>query len=460
MGLSVAAQLALGFLLSEDDFGTYAIAIAVANLVQVVRDGGARLIATRQNPTELPKYHRALVRHSLIAAILAAGIALVAGTLAADAYALPEVFSLVAWISASIPLGFYAPVGFGILNAQLRFRRLVTVQTQSAFIRQVLTVSLAAVGFGPFSFVVPLILVNSFESISTWLSVRSTIHSEAGRTKHVSLNRPLLLSALGAWLTFAYLNVDTLVLGSLISVSTIGYYFFGYQLVLKTTGLLDAMRNVLIPAFSQRGLDSVILARTASLTTFVSGSLAVILILASGPVLDLIWGSRWSLSSATIIALASTIPFFSLARLLEMASVGAGRIGLWNQIVGIRILGVVAGATIGGVLNGANPAPTSAAVGVAIGIVVSSILAVLFAASRLGVSSHRLSYQLSVASPVLVSAALAATALLRRTGFSSRIILLVGGGIALVLIATPLLSDRQLRADVRRVLVRRNGADY
>ena len=52
MLLSLSAQIALGWILSEDDFGLYALAIAVAACLQVFRDGGVSLWLARQKPDE------------------------------------------------------------------------------------------------------------------------------------------------------------------------------------------------------------------------------------------------------------------------------------------------------------------------------------------------------------------------------------------------------------------------
>ena len=45
--LSVASQLILGWLLSEGDFGIYALAISAAALVQSTKDGGVQMILER-----------------------------------------------------------------------------------------------------------------------------------------------------------------------------------------------------------------------------------------------------------------------------------------------------------------------------------------------------------------------------------------------------------------------------
>ena len=446
--LSIATQVVLGFLLVSEDFGIYALAIGVANLVQVFRDGGVRLITTRMRPDKISDLHGRLTRYSLAASLAVAPIVLAAGLVASRFYGEPDVFRLVLILAVAIPLGFYAPLGFGVLHAELQFRRAATIEVVSAGLRQMAIVVLALLGFGPFSFVLPVVGVNLFESVATrWVVGRRGSPEPTGRLFEAVSVGQFAWATAGGWLGTISQSVPYLVLGGLVSVSTLGYVFFAYQIVTRLMFVIGSARNVAMPAFAQRGLTAENLGQAVVIAAALGGFITVGLALTGPDILTVIWGSKWAPSIGALVAFAFMLPFNTSSEMAEHATVAVGRFGLWSGQLAVRIVGLAAGATIGGLTLPEDP--TLAAIWITAGAVVSSLAVMWWTNHEFDTGSPKQRWAVGVLSPlVLLGTAVLLTlkAALSAIGWSG---LAVGVLLTIALVASILRVSPQVRQTMR-----------
>ena len=249
--LGFAAQIAMGWLLSQEDFAVYAIAISISTLTSVLADSGLRnLLIQRQSEYESlvgPVFWMSLSLNALAATMLTT-LALHA-PMAYHEQALQPILLLIA---AATLLATPASVLSVKLRIQLDFKRLSFIQICSSVIRYAGMVVCAYLGLGAISFVLPSVVINLFEWAATWSLTRSAPwrkpfgfqlwHTIFGQVKWLLLGT-FSLGLLNNGLYFA--------LSSFVDTAVIGVYFFAYQLVVQVGILLSHnLFQVLFPAFS------------------------------------------------------------------------------------------------------------------------------------------------------------------------------------------------------------------
>jgi O-antigen/teichoic acid export membrane protein len=165
-----AAQLILGWLLSENDYGTYAIAIGLSVIVLTLRSTGAQKLLIQRG-----RQYDDLARPLAIISFVVNGLAMLAlwavAPLAARYFHAPAVTPLIWVIGASMPLAVPADILRARLSIDLRFRDLALLNAGMLILTQVLTVVLALLNFGPMSFALPLAIVAATESAVLWRMV-------------------------------------------------------------------------------------------------------------------------------------------------------------------------------------------------------------------------------------------------------------------------------------------------
>jgi PST family polysaccharide transporter len=387
--LSVVSQLVLGWLLSDGDFGVYALAISAAALVQSMKDGGVQMILERVTASELRRQaNTALVISGLMSLLTTAIIIGFAGPVA-DLFGEPDVAKLLVIIAISGPIGFVEPVALGGLHAGMRFRTASLFELASATIRHGLTIAFAIAGLGPFSFVLPLLFVKAFESIAGWIALRRTgLTPDPGFCPPGELLRLSPWAILGAWATFAYLAVDNLVLGRLVSTAAVGLYYFAYQIVFKLLSLFIGLRGVAVPGFAALGEDKARTERAVEAASLLAGGIAapsfMMMAVTAAPLVGLVWQGRWDGSVGSIVALALAMPAFLLLNFVEMLIQSRGRFGFWAFLVAARGAVVGSAAWVGSSFV-TGDIPTPAAVVIAVAIAIGSLLLAYFVARGVSV---------------------------------------------------------------------------
>jgi O-antigen/teichoic acid export membrane protein len=310
---SLAAQIVLGYVLSREDFGVYALAIGFAALVQAMRDGGMKVWLLAQ-PDSQRTEATGLAFWLALTVNLALGLLIVGlAPLAAAAYGEPDVRGVLLVIGLSLPTGTFAAVHLTRLQQELRFRHLALIEGTSSIMHYVLVVALALAGFGPLSFVLPLIAAYVFEGgLGRYLT-----GLRLSRTRP-HLSQWARVAKASAWILVAgaatglLAQADYFVLGLLSSTATVGIYFFGYQLAAQGVGLVRAaIQRVLMPSLvaaktgdrQERGIDHAGLLLALAGTPFV-----MVLGLAIPGVEQLVWRGRWGESVAVVQLLCLGLP--------------------------------------------------------------------------------------------------------------------------------------------------------
>lgn len=404
-GIGLAAQILLGLLLSDRDFGVYAIAIGVSSVLTVLRDGGARqLLISRpaQHASLLaPVFWIAVTFACATAVLLAATAPLAAG---ADS----SVATLLLIIALAQPLSVPGSILSARLQIDLRFGPLTAIQSTLAFVRFGGAVFLAWRGYGPLSFVLPLIPMAFIEWAWAWALTRDQPWFARPRVRQWrSLLRVSAWAVAGSAGIAAINSGVPVVLGVLVPAGVVGLYFFAQQLVAQIGIVLGAsLAQVLFPAFT-RMLDDPARKRRAVLRSLrqamllasplCAGMAAVII-----PFESLVWGGKWAAAAESVIVMALVYPINVASAIPVAVQQARADFRAWG--IGVNAVAVVTfmGAA-GAAISRPEPLPIAAASSLAL-----ALASILYTAWALRPLSIGLKDVLGAVAPAWVMAACAA----------------------------------------------------
>ncbi len=166
---SLIAQLLLGRLLSEGDFGEYAIAIGLANLLAVLREGGITDWLARMLPDEYAEHRRAAQGLSYVLAWASLPLLFLLGWLAGNLYGSIPVRNVMWILALAFPFLAYSTVGRAGMQSTLRFASLARLRIVTDLVRYSLMVLFGLLGCGAVSFALPSLIVAVIESAGFYL---------------------------------------------------------------------------------------------------------------------------------------------------------------------------------------------------------------------------------------------------------------------------------------------------
>lgn len=350
--VSFAAQIALGRLLTETDFGVYAIAISFSDMISVFRDGGVARWLGRYPPGEFQRQAAKAYLLTWISSLLVAGFMIVAAFGVGRIYRAPEVTPVMLVLAATFPLGAYSVIALAQLQVLHDFRRMAWVKVISGMLRYGLAVLLAVRGFGPFSFVWPVVATTIVElglyrgiTGLPWVPVGATWAGcrEVFRESKWSLS--------GTFSSALLRQSDYATLGLLVPTAVVGTYYFAFQLVMQPVLLFsDSLRKVVLPTFGQFAGEEERERRSLRYGGIFIGMIAaplLFLLAANASALnELLWAGRWTAAVPAIQVLAAAMPMHLLSLFCDSIAMAHGRFRLWTSVVLLRGVGTVLAAAI------------------------------------------------------------------------------------------------------------------
>lgn len=390
---SFAAQVVLGYLLSDGDWGVYAIAISLATLLMTLQNGGAYELVVQRGAASFASLRGPVLWMALSFNVSIAVTLAVAAPLAAAFYREPEV-SFILWIlSGTVVLSTPGLLLATKLRIDLRFGVLARLQMFSACMRYGGTVILALLGLGPLSFVLPLplIAVTEFVILAT-ITRESPWRDRAWPSRWRSLLREVRWLLLGTVATVLMTMGDYLVLGRLVSAEVVGVYYFAFQLTAHVSMLAASNAEaVLMPTLTRFVADPE-RQRRATLRALRSLILVAVplnlgLVVTIEPLESLIWRGRWEDAVAPVEILSVMLPVRLSLLILSSSLKARGQFRAWALLSLIQGIGLV---TVAGVAGSIYGDATRIALVIALYFLVVSPVALWLALKSLGVTARDL----------------------------------------------------------------------
>jgi PST family polysaccharide transporter len=290
--------IVLARLLNPTDYGVVAAAMMVISFTQVFWEAGLSK-ALIQRQTHVEEASNVTFWVNLCGGVLIAVIVyLCADLIAIKLFQDARVGDVLRVMTLQIFLGALASVHNALLQKEMKFNRLFWVRISTVAIPALFSIPLAWYGFSYWALVVGTLVGQVAQVIVLW-----TIYKwRPGFTFHKSVAREM--ARFGVWvgltglLTWFYLWVDSLFIGSYLGTHQLGIYRTGNQFVIMIFGLLfTPLLPVLYSNFSLIQDDRERLKqaffKVVRIIAFVAIPLAFGILALASPASQIVFGEEW-----------------------------------------------------------------------------------------------------------------------------------------------------------------------
>lgn len=399
----VGSIVAFARLLSPKDFGFVGMVTAITGLLSLLRDFGLSSATVQRAHVTEEQLSSLFWFNMLFGALLGLGV-LGLAPLVARFYDEPRLF----WVTVNLaPALIFNAAGVqhaAILQRQLRFTILSTIDVASLVVSTGIGIAMAAAGFRYWSLVASTVSLPLISSVCLWVAVRwipgrprmdGTIRSMIRFGGTISLLRIV---------TYLTTNLDKVLLGKRWGADSLGLYGRAYQLINVPTLLLNsavAEVGFALLARVQHDRDrvksyflksySLVLAMTIPITVC-AGEFAPDLV-------SVLLGPQWQQAGPILRLLAPTILAFALTDPIVWLLYSQGMLER-----NVRVSAVFAPVVIAGYVIGLPFGPKGVALGYSTAIVLSIVPRIAWGLQGTGISLRDLG---RAASGPLISGALA-----------------------------------------------------
>lgn len=343
-GGSIAVTAVLARLLSPSDFGTFAIALAFFLVLSSLAELGlgSAIARSADEPEQLAP---TVVTVSVAGSALLAVLMFVAAGPIASTLGQPDAADPLRVLSLSLFLTGVFTVPAAQLVREFRQDRVFLATLTGFLVSNPILVLLALAGGGATAFawsrVVGQVAAGLVMYVGTTRRYRPGWRPEVVRGL-LGFGLPLALANL---VNYALLNADYLIVGRLADAAVVGVYMIAFNVASWSTALMGSVLNtVVVPAFGRVGADREGLSRAlgsaGELVALVALPVAGLSVVLARPLVEVLFGSRWSDAAPVLAVLAVYGALYSFTLLLAnvLVAVGATRRLLAVQLAWVSAL--------------------------------------------------------------------------------------------------------------------------
>ncbi|HDS1115701.1 lipopolysaccharide biosynthesis protein [Pluralibacter gergoviae] len=335
----------LATIIPPSEYGIMAMAAVVINLGVLLRDlGTASAIIQRKE-----------VSDELINSIFWLNVTLGVGLcifVSASAPAIASIYNQSELISVLILLSFTFPLSscgaahLALLERYSLFKKVSIIEVISALLSVVVAVILANLGFGVYSLVYQSIVMNLLSSILFW-RVSTWAPTFPKKSTWVNLKSIFAFSAnISIFNVINYFsrNADSFIIGKYMSAFVLGNYNLAYRIMLfPLSSLTFVFGRSLYPILSRNQDDEKyikdIYLNCVFYILLISAPLMSGIAILSVPLINVVFGSQWSLTAEILVWLAPTAILQSIISTTGAVFSAKGRAGI------LLIMGII-GSTL------------------------------------------------------------------------------------------------------------------
>jgi O-antigen/teichoic acid export membrane protein len=364
---SFVAQLALGWLLSPEDYKLWGMLVALRMFVEGIRHGGV-LPVMQQRGAKARDQVIVFFKYALAFNLASAGILLLSLPFAHRFFQTQGLNGLIILMAISFPLSTPGAFYRTQLSLDLQFSIAARITSVCAIVNYAVMVVCAALGMGPYSFVVPIVA----SALAEWWLYGQAVDRVSSNVRlswarFVDIFRASKWIMLAAAATSVALSGDYLVIGRL-APNILGEYLFGFQLTLALAVVIaNGFQQVLLPTFSRLRGDDNRLAdayrKSVIITSLVSAPLFAISAVAGPYFVHLLWAGKWDAAIPVVQVMSLCLVLRLLNPLAATALQAMGRWDIYAGAMALDAAAVVLAAWIGATIGGLPE--TAIAVGIA-----------------------------------------------------------------------------------------------
>ena len=356
---SFLSLIVLGWYLSKEEFALYALAFSSAAFFMAIRNGGVHQILMQRGAAGFERAANLYARYALSVNLLAMAMIVFLSPLVAKIYNTNDIYLMQFIIAVSLPLGTAGLFYHSKLAVDLRFADVARFDAYSSIARHGSATLFAILGFGVYSFLLPLIVVALFETLYGKYKTEIVLFKKRKLTpffikRILNSSRWLILSSVAISII---LQGDYLVIGFFESRETLGLYFFGFQLTIAIAVVISqGMQSVVMPLMSSMKNDTArqadaftkMLVVLVFFMTFISFQMCLV----SGYFIHHIWGGKWDDAIIVVQLMSISLATNILGPLGKSVLEARGRWQRVSYLMVIDAIGIVLSAYIGSQLGG------------------------------------------------------------------------------------------------------------
>lgn len=355
-GVQAVVQLlvimALGRLLTPNDFGLMSAAVVVIALSQIVSQVGVGPAIVQRKELDHLHVRVAFTISGVLGFVLGAGVWLAAPALAAF-YRIPAVEPVLRGVALLFPIDGLNTVGESLLTRQLRFRLFVAIDIASYILGYACVgVFLAWRGYGVWALVTANLSQVTLRTIGMYLAtkhaVRPSFNLRAGRDL-LSFGFGHSLAQIGTVLSQ---QGDNLVVGRWLGPAALGIYGRAYSLMVMPATIFGKIVNrVLFPVMAQVQNERERLAgayeRALAIVALVSLPISAFLWVVAPEFIPALLGPKWTGVVLPFRLFTCGLLFRMSSKISDACTKAAGAVYARALLQGLYAALVVLGALIG-----------------------------------------------------------------------------------------------------------------
>lgn len=326
----LATQVALGWFLTQEEFGLFALVTSLTVTVAVLRNGGTQQILI-QKGDEYERLAPVVLRFSTFFNLLSFLILCIVGFVAARIFQQASIAWLVLLLGAAMLLSTPGLILAARIAIDQRFRELAIAVTGAGLARQALMIGLAMTGFGVFSFVIPAAIEPLIFAAICFFILRAWPPS---RKVSIAEYRELFKDC--RWIMLANLALALRQNGQFLAISVfeeryaLGIYFFATQIVTGIGAIFArSINEVVFPGLSNIRADTARHERAfidgMKLSLATAAMISIFLYLFAQPLISFAWAGKWDQAIYSTEILAFTVTFVIVNALCFAALASQGR---------------------------------------------------------------------------------------------------------------------------------------
>jgi len=351
-GAQFVVMVTLARLLAPEDFGLIAMPLIFTSVGALLVDSGFGVALIQRQQTTADDETTVFI-FTVAAGALAAVVLAIAAPAIATFFHEPRLVDLTRAMALILPLGAFAAVPDALLTMRLGFKERARAEVIASTCAGIGAIVLALRGFGVWSLAWQGLASVAIRGAMLW---RYSGWRPRGRYRAASFRSLfgfggyLLLTAL---LNAVAMRMQILWIGKLFSAREVGYYTLAQNTQQAPASLIGSILNrVGLPVFSAIAADreKLLGAFRASLrmSMFLFVPCMVGIALGARPLIELLYGSRWSSAAPILSILAASAAMWPI-HVLNLAVIGAQgrsdlllRVELIKQTAAITLIAAVA----------------------------------------------------------------------------------------------------------------------
>lgn len=295
--IRILTQIILARLLWPEAFGLVALVMAFVSVANYLIENGLTLFIIRKQELNENDAYSLFIANMIFASIIVILFILGSGLIASYLKE-PSTQLLLIVSSSAILFNAFGSVHKALLTRDLQFRGQTVIMLVSAIVSGFIAVVVSILSFGVWSLVIYNV---SYQFIQTVLLVRLYSFNYRGKLDRIFLKEAIIYSwklMLSGLIHTVYENIFNIIMGSLFSISALGYYSNALKIrdgAAQT--LTDAIQKVSFPILSklQDNKDSMVEAsrRILKLSIFIIYPILFGLAATSESIVKVVFNEQW-----------------------------------------------------------------------------------------------------------------------------------------------------------------------